>query len=141
MGSFRTMRRSKWFLGLAVVAAMCAPLLHSQQPAPTPHPTPPQEPRPPVFVNSKAPDYGPGTPKNPTFADMQYSRYIAARLKSMNSDAEKLLRLAVELNAKIDPAGSGSLSREDLSKVGEIEKLAHNVKWKMQLAADANRTP
>lgn len=141
MGPFRTMRRSRWFLGLAVLAAVCAPLLHSQQPAPTPHPTPPQEPRPPVFVNSKAPDYGPATPKTPTFADMQYSRYIADRLKSMNSDAEKLLRLARELNAKIDQTGSRSLSREDLSKVAEIEKLAHNVKWKMQLAADANRTP
>src|SRR6266581_4099993 len=99
MNPFRATRRANWLLWLAVLAAVSALSLYSQQPAPTPHPTPPQEPKPPVFVNSKAPDYGPATPKTPTFEDMQYRRYIEARLKSMNSDAEKLLALARELNA------------------------------------------
>ena len=75
-----------------------------------------------------------------TFEEVQYRRYIAARLKSMASDTEKLLKLTREINAKIDKSGTGSLSREDLRTLAEIEKLAHNVKWKMQLAAEGSRT-
>jgi ribonuclease D len=59
----------------------------------------------------------------------------------MASDTAKLLRLARELNAKIDKSGPSSLSREDLRRLAEIEKLAHNVKWKMQLATSGNPAP
>jgi hypothetical protein len=125
-------------LGLALLIALSAPLLNSQRP-PT-NPTPPQEPKPPVFINSKAPDYSQPTPRPLTFEEVQYRRYIAERLKSMASDTEKLLKLTREINAKIDKSGTGSLSREDLRTLAEIEKLAHNVKWKMQLAAEGSRT-
>jgi hypothetical protein len=95
-------------------------------------------PTPPVFTDSKAPDYGPAPSRTPTFEDMQYRRYIASRLKSMASDSDKLLKLTQGINAKIDKSGPGSLSREDLRTIAEIEKLAHSVKWKMQLATSGN---
>ncbi len=125
-------------LRLGFFLALTAPLVYSQKPAPSPQPT--SEPIRPVFRDSKAPDYGPATPRPLTFEDMQYRRYIADRLKSMASDTERLLRLTREINAKIEKSGPGSLSREDLRAMAEIEKLAHNVKWKMQLAAEGNRT-
>jgi len=55
----------------------------------------------------------------------------ADRQKSMVSDTNKLLRLVNELNAEIARANTGSLTEAQLRKVGEIEKLAHNVKDKM----------
>jgi hypothetical protein len=55
----------------------------------------------------------------------------AERQKSMISDANKLLKLAGELNAEVASANSESLTRAQLHKLGEIEKLAHGVKEKM----------
>jgi hypothetical protein len=55
----------------------------------------------------------------------------AERQKSMVSDANKLLKLAGELNAEVASANSESLTRAQLHKLGEIEKLAHGVKEKM----------
>jgi hypothetical protein len=54
-----------------------------------------------------------------------------ARQKSMVSDSDKLLRLATELNSEIAAGNGGALNLEQLRKVAEIEKLAHNVKEKM----------
>ena len=137
--------RSRWrdrALGLTLLLAAGAPLLYSQKPAPPPPPPmPPMNPQPPVFRDSKSPNYDPAEPRALTFEDLQYRKYIASRLKSMVSDTDKLLRLTRELNAKIDKSGTGSLSREDLRTVAEIEKLAHNVKWKMQLATSGNPAP
>ncbi len=97
-------------------------------------------PTPPVFIDSKAPDYGPPPPRTPTFEDLQYRRYVESRLKSMVSDADKLLKLAKELNSAPNSPVSGT-SREDVRTVAEIEKLAHNVKWKMQLVVDGALKP
>ena len=55
----------------------------------------------------------------------------AERQKLMVSDANKLLKLAGELNAEIRSSNSDSFTPEQLRKVGEIEKLAHSVKEKM----------
>lgn len=55
----------------------------------------------------------------------------AERQRSMVSDTNKLLRLADELNAEVSKANSESLTRAQLHKVGEIEKLARGVKEKM----------
>ncbi len=55
----------------------------------------------------------------------------AERQKSMVSDTNKLLKLADELNAEISSTNSESLTRAQLHKLGEIEKLAHGVKDKM----------
>ena len=55
----------------------------------------------------------------------------AARQSSMVSDAEKLLKLARELDAEIAASKSGSLTQAQLRKVARIEKLAHSVRVEM----------
>jgi hypothetical protein len=55
----------------------------------------------------------------------------AERQKSLVSDTNKLLRLVNELSAEIARANPGSLTPDQLRRVAEIEKLAHNVKEKM----------
>ena len=66
---------------------------------------------------------------------MQDERLLRAlnadRQKSMVSDANRLLRLAKELNAEIARTNPDSLSLDQLRKMAEIEKLARNVKEKM----------
>ena len=102
---------------------------------------PPLPPPPPGFENDKAADYGP-TPLTPqTFEERQYLRYIAALQKSMAADTEKLLRLTQEFNAKVEKSGADSLTREDLRTLKEIGKLAHQIKWKMQLTVDESSRP
>jgi hypothetical protein len=53
------------------------------------------------------------------------------RHKSLVSDSDKLFKLATELNNEIARSSTGSLTPEQLRKVAEIEKLAHNVRDKM----------
>jgi hypothetical protein len=53
------------------------------------------------------------------------------RHKSLVSDSDKLFKLATELNDEIAHSNSGSLTPDQLRKVAEIEKLAHNVRDKM----------
>jgi hypothetical protein len=55
----------------------------------------------------------------------------ADRQKSMVSDADKLVKLARQLDAEIASNPTDELTTEELRKVAEIEKLAHNVKSKM----------
>ncbi len=55
----------------------------------------------------------------------------ADRQKSLISDTNKLIRLVNELNAEIASTGPDSLTADQLHKLAEIEKLAHNVKFKM----------
>jgi len=52
----------------------------------------------------------------------------AARQSTMVSDAEKLLKLARELDAEIAASNSASLTPAQLRKVARIEKLAHSVR-------------
>jgi hypothetical protein len=63
----------------------------------------------------------------------------ADRQKSLISDANKLLRLANELNAEIGRTNAEELTPSQLHKLAEIEKLAHNVKDKM--SASVRGTP
>ena len=127
---------------LMVVSA--APMHAQKNPGPSPSPPPgpynnqPLPPRP-VFTDSKAPDYGPAPEHTPTFQEQQYLRYLNSRLKSMVSDTDKLLELAKKLNQETNTSNPGSASAEDIRTVAEIEKLAHSVKWKMQLVADASQ--
>ena len=53
------------------------------------------------------------------------------RQKQMVSDADKLLKLAKELNDEVAASGAGTLNSEQLHKVAEIEKLARSVKKRM----------
>jgi hypothetical protein len=59
-------------------------------------------------------------------------RFNASQYKAMVADADKLLKLATELNAETHGANQGSLTAEQLRKVAEIEKLARGVKDKMR---------
>ena len=55
----------------------------------------------------------------------------AERQKQMVADAEKLLKLARELNDEVAASNSGTLTPEQLHKIAEIEKLARSVKERM----------
>lgn len=140
----REFRPAQWKgrgLGLTIFFFAAIIPLCSQKSPSNPNPLPPLVPPPPVYRDSKAPDYGPPSEKTRTFEEKQYREYLAYRLKSMTADTNKLLKLAQELNQKIETSGPGSLSRDDLRKLAEIEKLAHDVKWKMQLATSGNPAP
>ena len=53
------------------------------------------------------------------------------RHKSMVSDTDKLLKLARQLDAEIASNPTDELTPQELHKIVEIEKLAHDVKAKM----------
>lgn len=55
----------------------------------------------------------------------------AERQKSMVKDADKLLKLARELDEEVNRPTNASYDQAEYSKVAEIEKLAHKVKDKM----------
>jgi hypothetical protein len=54
------------------------------------------------------------------------------RQAAIKSDAEKLLKLAVELKASVDKSNENLLSMDVVKKAEEIERLAHSVKDKMK---------
>jgi hypothetical protein len=68
---------------------------------------------------------------DPVYASKRMNALNADRHKSMVSDAEKLLRLARELDAEVTANTSEELTPKERKEVAEIEKLARNVKEKM----------
>lgn len=73
-------------------------------------------------------------PYGPVEGEKRLRMINAERQKSMISDADKLLKLATELNQEIARSNAGDLSAAQLHKVAEIEKLAHNVRDKMVMS-------
>jgi hypothetical protein len=65
-------------------------------------------------------------------------RFNAERQRSMVSDADKLVKLAAELNAEVGGAGQNPLAPQELRKVQEIEKLARSVNRGMRYAPGTN---
>jgi hypothetical protein len=57
------------------------------------------------------------------------------RQKEMISDTNKLLKLATELNDEVAATKAEALTYDQLHRIAQIEKLAHNVREKMTLAA------
>jgi hypothetical protein len=57
------------------------------------------------------------------------------RQKQLVSDADKLLKLAKELNAEVASSRSGAWTPEQLRKIAVIEKLAREVREKMLAGA------
>jgi hypothetical protein len=53
------------------------------------------------------------------------------RQKLMVADTNKLFRLAKELNQEIATENTGAWTPDQLRKIAEIEKLAHNVRERM----------
>jgi hypothetical protein len=54
------------------------------------------------------------------------------RAAALKADADKLLKLAVELKAYVEKSNENVLSLDVIKKAEEIEKLAHTVKDKMK---------
>jgi hypothetical protein len=54
------------------------------------------------------------------------------RAAALKSDAEKLLKLSVELKQSVDKADENVLSLDVIKKAEEIEKLARSVREKMK---------
>jgi hypothetical protein len=79
-------------------------------------------------------------PVDPQQAAKNLRMQNAMRQKTMVSDTNKLLKLANELNAELSASPSGPLTRAQLRKVAEIEKLAHGVRTQM-LAANLTPPP
>jgi hypothetical protein len=79
------------------------------------------------YPDRSGPFGGPETPP-----DQKRLRQLnVERQKSLISDAAKLLKLARELNEEMAGADSSSMTDAQMRKLGEIAKLAHNVKEKM----------
>jgi len=57
----------------------------------------------------------------------------AERQKSLVADTVKLLKLANELNATMAKEDAQAPTLDELRKIADIEKLAHNVKEKMKI--------
>ncbi len=75
---------------------------------------------------------------------MTYQRRMRAlniqRQKQMVSDTDKLLKLAKELNDEVAAQNASTLTLDELHKVAEIEKLAHNVRQRMTEGAGVPQT-
>ncbi len=121
-GSGQVSRALSAGLGLALfVALACAPAGRSQGNFPRP-------------IMSR-PD---SVPMDPAAAD-NYDPLMMERMNALNiqrqkaivSDANKLLKLAKELNEEIAAKNSGTYTNDQLHIIAEIEKLARSVKEKM----------
>ncbi len=75
--------------------------------------------------------FGAGPDLDPVFAAKRMKALNADRQKSMISDAEKLLKLARQLDTEVASNSSDGLTPEEMRKLSEIEKLARSVKKKM----------
>lgn len=65
--------------------------------------------------------------------ELSFATANALRQKQVAEDSTKLLKLATDLKAELDKSGNGTLSASALRKAGAIEKLARNIKQKMNL--------
>jgi hypothetical protein len=68
------------------------------------------------------------------YREKRLQQLNAAQHKSMVADTDKLLKLVTELNTEIENTNPNSLTPQQLRKIAEIEKLAHNVKDKMRMS-------
>lgn len=83
-------------------------------------------------AGSRSPNgFGAGPEMDPGFAAKRVRALNADRQKSMVSDADKLLKLARQLDTEIASNPTEALTPEEVRKLAEIEKLARNVKAKM----------
>jgi hypothetical protein len=69
--------------------------------------------------------------RGPEMRQRQLRALNADRQKSMVADTNKLLKLVTELNAEINSSHADTLTANQIYRLNEIEKLAHNVKEKM----------
>lgn len=80
-------------------------------------------------------------PRDPSFEAKRLKKLNELRQKSMEADADKLLRLARELNEAVAVDAPAMSAQERLRRIAEIEKLAKDVKNKMIFATGAAPDP
>jgi hypothetical protein len=106
----------------------------AQMPGPTPGPTPGQTPsgrgggfgRPDMSpLSNNDGDY------DPVMTERRMRALNSERQKQMVADANKLLKLAKELNDEVATANENAFTADQLRKIAEIEKLAKNVRERM----------
>lgn len=73
----------------------------------------------------------PGQNSDRAMEEKRLNALNAERQKTMVADANKLVKLAAELNADVNGKSEGQLTADQLRKVAEIEKLAHSIREKM----------
>jgi hypothetical protein len=117
-------RRLRWLLFLLLGVAFTAP--RGQETLPRQQGAPSQ-----MGQRGQGPFGGLIDDDDGAFARRQVKALNAERQKALVSDTEKLLKLAQELNTEIETDSSDSLNSNQIRKISNIEKLAHNVKQKM----------
>lgn len=78
-----------------------------------------------------------GPTGDPAMEAKRLNALNAERQKTMIADTEKLVKLAEELNEEVNGSNEGQLTADQLRKVAEIEKLAHNIREKMSTSVRA----
>jgi hypothetical protein len=78
---------------------------------------------------------------DPVAEERRLKALNAERQKSLVSDTNRLLTLARELNEEVNRTDPGSLTQAQMTKVAEIEKLAHKVKEKMSTPVRGTMDP
>jgi type VI protein secretion system component VasF len=115
-----TVRSILLALSIALLFAISA---HAQT-----RPSPP----PPIKNGEPTQPNGDGNDAQQRLAREMAKKANQQRQAALKADADKLLRLAVELKDSVDKSNENLLSLEVLKKAEEIEKLAHSVKDKMK---------
>jgi hypothetical protein len=75
--------------------------------------------------------FGESLEPEPGFAERRLRALNEDRHKAMVSDADKLVKLARQLDEEIASNPTNELTQDETRKIAEIEKLARNVKARM----------
>jgi hypothetical protein len=113
-----------FFLVAALMVAMTLPVWAQRQSAPPPAP--------PTDRNTLGTAPADEDEASARLAHDMAKKANLERQAAIKSDAEKLLKLAVELKASVDKSNENLLSMEVVKKAEEIERLAHSVRDKMK---------
>jgi hypothetical protein len=114
----------RFFLVAALTVAMALPVWAQRQSAPPPTPPPDRS-----TLGTAPTDEDEASER---LAHDMAKKANLERQAAIKSDAEKLLKLAVELKASVDKSNENLLSRDVVKKAEEIERLAHSVRDKMK---------
>jgi hypothetical protein len=115
-------------LGLAILLALACGLTGRSQQSPN---VGPGSMRPHYPPRQDMGSIDPGGDIDPITAEKRLRALNIERQKQMVSDANKLLKLARELNDEVAAAHAETFSEDQLQKIAEIEKLARSVKARM----------
>ncbi len=77
---------------------------------------------------------------DPMMAERRMRALNIERQKQMVADANKLVKLARELNDEVGATNAGSFTPDQLRKIAEIEKLARSVRERMSAAVGGSQS-